>query len=557
MSKVYKIFLIFMIGLGLGAQDYSTGLEPIPDKLQRSLAQAQPRGLVTRANSLPGNGRQNQTMPQAVDLSQWLPPIRSQGQIGSCSAWSTIYYGKSLQENMERHWGAESEDHQFSPLYTYNQITNGRNQGTAIIDHMNLVIEQGVAPWSSFPYPYDLNARPDSRARQSAEPYKAESARSLSSYNQNTGNWEVDINEIKTILAQGNVIIGGFDIYQEFYDYHGGIYRNPRGPVISGHAMCIVGYDDSKSSFRIVNSWGENWGEGGFMWMHYDFAKTALNWGCAVMVDIVDSPQQQAVPPTGLECSQGGESNSITLKWDAVNGATGYVIYRADNSSNQLEEHQRVRTTSFTDDDIPGGVTYLYTVASIVNGQVSGYSELGQGWTVAEASAPGIPTNIENYFNGQFLLLNWDDLVTAEIYRIYRWDEEGEQYNLLGTSKDSAYVDKSITQLFGEVSGSYYLISGVNPQGEGQSSDAQRVAFISPREHNDALELLAMATAQDDTSVQDGQEFDGEYHRTQYFDYEYTMAQFRAYQEAERRAFQNWRSDQQNAFDEWKNRQRR
>jgi hypothetical protein len=38
------------------------------------------------------------------------------------------------------------------------------------------------------------------------------------------------------------------------------------------HAMCIVGYDDTKfgGAFEIVNSWGDNWANSGFIWIRYD-----------------------------------------------------------------------------------------------------------------------------------------------------------------------------------------------------------------------------------------------------------------------------------------------
>lgn len=39
-----------------------------------------------------------------------------------------------------------------------------------------------------------------------------------------------------------------------------------------GHGMCIVGYDDTKfgGAFEIVNSWGVDWANGGFIWIRYD-----------------------------------------------------------------------------------------------------------------------------------------------------------------------------------------------------------------------------------------------------------------------------------------------
>ena len=45
-----------------------------------------------------------------------------------------------------------------------------------------------------------------------------------------------------------------------------------------GHMMLIIGYDDDEANgngaFRILNSWGEKWGDNGKLWIKYnDFFK--------------------------------------------------------------------------------------------------------------------------------------------------------------------------------------------------------------------------------------------------------------------------------------------
>ena len=37
--------------------------------------------------------------------------------------------------------------------------------------------------------------------------------------------------------------------------------------------MVVVGYDDAKQAFRIQNSWGRTWGDGGYGWFSYEFWK--------------------------------------------------------------------------------------------------------------------------------------------------------------------------------------------------------------------------------------------------------------------------------------------
>lgn len=34
--------------------------------------------------------------------------------------------------------------------------------------------------------------------------------------------------------------------------------------------MLVVGYSDQYQAFKLVNSWGEGWGDGGFVWVDYE-----------------------------------------------------------------------------------------------------------------------------------------------------------------------------------------------------------------------------------------------------------------------------------------------
>jgi len=56
-----------------------------------------------------------------------------------------------------------------------------------------------------------------------------------------------------------------------FFGYTGGIYNEnvAADNLGGGHAVMIVGWDDQKGAWRIKNSWGTGWGEGGFAWIAY------------------------------------------------------------------------------------------------------------------------------------------------------------------------------------------------------------------------------------------------------------------------------------------------
>jgi hypothetical protein len=55
--------------------------------------------------------------------------------------------------------------------------------------------------------------------------------------------------------------------------YAGQGYRQ----VLGGHAMLIVGYDDSRAAYRVMNSWGTSWGDRGYVWISYRYFESAGN----------------------------------------------------------------------------------------------------------------------------------------------------------------------------------------------------------------------------------------------------------------------------------------
>lgn len=52
----------------------------------------------------------------------------------------------------------------------------------------------------------------------------------------------------------------------------------------SGHAVVIVGYDDTKKLVEIRNSWGADWGNNGYIYMTYDMFKISAHYTDAYAV---------------------------------------------------------------------------------------------------------------------------------------------------------------------------------------------------------------------------------------------------------------------------------
>ena len=81
---------------------------------------------------------------------------------------------------------------------------------------------------------------------------------------------ENDGEEIKKALIEHGPLVICIWIWNDFMYYHGGIYKHRWGRPVWGHLITIVGYDDEQQCWICKNSWGENWGEGGWIRIAYD-----------------------------------------------------------------------------------------------------------------------------------------------------------------------------------------------------------------------------------------------------------------------------------------------
>lgn len=59
--------------------------------------------------------------------------------------------------------------------------------------------------------------------------------------------------------------------------------------------MTIVGYDEGRQAFRLINSWGKGWGDRGYAWIGYDLLQSRVR--AAYVLDVERSAPEPAPPP--------------------------------------------------------------------------------------------------------------------------------------------------------------------------------------------------------------------------------------------------------------------
>ena len=135
--------------------------------------------------------------------------------------------------------------------------------------------------------------------------------------------------------------------------------------------------------------------------------------------------------PSGLSVSN--TIASLTLKWNAVKGATGYEIYRA-GTDGKYSKITTVTSTSYVDTSVKNNTQYSYRIKAYNTACTSAFS------TAASLKKTQISvSNLKADANGSKVQLSWTGVVTgAEGYVIYR-RTEGGSYAEIGRTSGNTY----------------------------------------------------------------------------------------------------------------------
>lgn len=216
-------------------------------------------------------------IPSSYQLK--MPPVGNQGSEFSCVAYATTYVRSSEKYYKTNAISYSLNTNIFSPEYIYNQVKFSEcYSGTTIERCLNLLKTQGVSTWQSFPYSSTngCSLLPTSVQVAEAANFKIGSYAML---------YPDDVDAIKNMLVNNHAMITGSPIDNDFQNAGPGfIWSSFNGNFGTNHGYVICGYDDTKNAFKIMNSWGTNWGDNGYSWIDYQFFGT-IGAGVFVMND--------------------------------------------------------------------------------------------------------------------------------------------------------------------------------------------------------------------------------------------------------------------------------
>jgi len=242
-------------------------------------------------------------IPVSVDLSYRMPAVGSQGKAGSCVGWAVAYAARGYYTSALDNRDTQLPQNLASPNYVYN-VARQIQKKSACSGGTNLhvaveVLKKGALSLADYPYhAADCDTAPAPDVIATARDFRVRGLRIIR---------VAKIDDVKGTLARSHPVLIAFNADRPFQRHRGdGVFNTAEvdAKTAGWHEMALVGYDERKQAFRLINSWGPRWGDHGYAWISYEvFTKRVRE---AAMLDVgasapkvaeVKPPQPRPDPP--------------------------------------------------------------------------------------------------------------------------------------------------------------------------------------------------------------------------------------------------------------------
>lgn len=407
-----------------------------------------------------------ENLPSNVDLTDSFPPVGDQGQYGTCVSWAAGYYLKSYLEAKDQEWQPADGDRQFSPKFLYwmldDEAKNGC-RGSSFEANLDILQNVGITTLATVPYEdlgADCSVDRNSLPREwfsEADHYLIENYRKIDHTNGHL---------IKNYLADGRPVVFGAALGQKFTTWQeGASVLTEDTQEVNGmpalHAMILAGYDDNKGprgAFLVVNSWGEEFGDNGKIWIDYDFFTNDFAFAAFVAQN---KRSNQDYDPNNPDDPVDSEADLLAWElnvWDTDPNTPreklfGYVIYNVGERQVLHTERWNVALIyysaydpqsdyglcgldSFSDES---GNHEPVTDADGVQIGSNYHFDLETGMNMGRTQENAIPFTLREDLNGYYHFV----LVVDSLDTVPEYDESN---NILWLTEDPIYISDGLMQ---------------------------------------------------------------------------------------------------------------
>ncbi len=143
----------------------------------------------------------------------------------------------------------------------------------------------------------------------------------------------------------------------------------------------------------------------------------------------------------------GTSGNKITLNWNKVSKADGYVIYRSTKAGSGFEKIAEISsgdTVKYTDKKVKAGKMYYYKIAATSNitGSTVGRGDYGK--TVGVPVLKQAEILSASIAEGNSALIKWQPVSNAQGYQVYSSTKKDGDYKKLATVDGTSYTHSGL-----------------------------------------------------------------------------------------------------------------
>lgn len=125
--------------------------------------------------------------------------------------------------------------------------------------------------------------------------------------------------------------------------------------------------------------------------------------------------------------------DTITLKWNAVKNATGYRIYKYNESTKKYESYKDVTSTSLKIKKLSPGTSYSFKVRAYIKSVNTVWGSYSDAFTTTTTLAK--VTGVSATQTASSVTLKWSKVTGATSYRIYQYNSSSKKYEKLADVK--------------------------------------------------------------------------------------------------------------------------
>jgi len=258
---------------------------------------------------------------EAVDLRNWASPVESQGHLGSCTGQAVVGAYELL---LKKEYPDKFID--LSRLFVYYNarlLENVVNQdvGAYVRDAVKSVQQYGVC--AERVWPYNIQ---DFALTPSIPSYDDARHRNIKNYYR-----IVTLEDILDAINKDWPVVFSMRVYTSFDELYqdGNTTKMPAAgeSPIGAHAMCFMGYDLNKKLLLARNSFGTDWGMGGYCYIPFDYARQEVMDSWIFDIELTDS---EITPPI-----KAGKVYTVNNNTDPRASAT---IYNNPNKNDTIKK---------------------------------------------------------------------------------------------------------------------------------------------------------------------------------------------------------------------------